>query len=250
MHEDRNLIERRETEDLTQRFASEPAETLLAWALERWGSQLALCTSFQAEGMVILDMAWRIDPNLRVFSVDTGRLPQETYDIIERVRDRYGIEVEVFFPDPRQVGAMVRSHGPNLFYKSVHARMWCCYVRKVEPLRRALKGLEAWVTGLRRDQSANRARIDKIELDAEHDGLIKLNPLCDWTSQQVWDFINTYNVPVHQLYEQGYTSIGCAPCTRPTQAGNDARAGRWWWEQNTLKECGIHGFPTAGRGAC
>jgi phosphoadenosine phosphosulfate reductase len=150
--------------------------------------------------MAILDMAWRIDPKVRVFTVDTGRLPQETYDIMEHVRERYKIEVEVFFPDPRQVEAMMRGHGPNLFYNSVEARLWCCHVRKVEPMRRALDGLEAWMTGLRRDQSASRAMINKIELDSEHGGLTKLTPLCGWTSEQVWDYIGTYDVPIHRFH--------------------------------------------------
>jgi phosphoadenosine phosphosulfate reductase len=197
--------------------------------------------------MVILDMAWRIDPKVRVFTVDTGRLPQETYDIMEHVRKRYGIEVEVFLPDPRRVEAMAKGYGPNLFYKSVEARMWCCHVRKVEPLWRALHGLEAWMTGLRRHQGVSRARINKIESDSEHDGLTKLNPLYDWTSEQVWNYIQAYNVPAHRLYQQGYTSIGCSPCTRPTQPGDDLRAGRWWWERNVPKECGIHGFVRPGR---
>jgi phosphoadenosine phosphosulfate reductase len=245
---DRELRNTWETDDVARGFASAPAEELIAWAIERWGRRTAVCTSFQTEGMVILDMAHRIDPRVRVFTVDTGRLPQETYDLMERVRGRYQVEIEVFFPDPAQVEAMVRGHGPNLFYKSVEARLWCCHVRKVEPLRRAHSGLEAWITGLRRDQSTSRAMITKIELDAEHGGLMKLNPLCDWTSEQVWDYIDAYDVPTHRLYQQGYTSIGCAPCTRATQPGDDARAGRWWWEQNTAKECGIHGLATAGRG--
>jgi phosphoadenylyl-sulfate reductase (thioredoxin) len=163
-------------------------------------------------------------------------------DLMERVRERYQVEVEVFFPDARQVEAMVRGHGPNLFYKSVEARLWCCHVRKVEPMRRALAGLEAWITGLRRDQSTTRATIHKIELDAEHGGLMKLNPLCDWTPEQVWDYIEAHDVPTHRLYQQGYTSIGCAPCTPPTLPGDAARAGRWWWERNAVKECGIHGL--------
>jgi phosphoadenosine phosphosulfate reductase len=248
MRGDQDRLDIWEADGMAQRFASAPAETVIAWAVEQWGSRMAVCTSFQAEGMVILDMAWRINPRVRVFTVDTGRLPQETYDIMERVRERYKIEVEVFCPDPRQVEAMVRGHGLNLFYESVEARMWCCHVRKVEPMRRALDGLGAWITGLRRDQSASRAMINKLALDSEHDGLVKLNPLCDWNAKQVWDYIDTYDVPTHRLYQQGYTSIGCAPCTRPTQPGDDARAGRWWWEQNAVKECGIHGLATAGRG--
>jgi len=161
MRADRDLLAQGETNGVAQRFASAPAETVIAWALEQWRSRIAVCTSFQAEGVVILDMAWRIDPEVRVFTVDTGRLPQETYDLMERVRERYGIEVEVFFPDPGHVEAMVHGHGPNLFYKSVEARMWCCHVRKVEPLRRALAGLAAWITGLRRRQSVSRATISK-----------------------------------------------------------------------------------------
>jgi thioredoxin-dependent adenylylsulfate APS reductase len=244
---DRELRTTLESEDIAQRFDSAPAEELIAWAIEQWGPRLAVCTSFQAEGMVLLDMAHRIDPNVRVFSVDTGRLPQETYDLMERVRERYQVEIELFFPDPRQVEAMVRGHGPNLFYESVEARLWCCHVRKVEPMRRALAGLNAWITGLRRDQSTTRAMINKIERDATHGGLMKLNPLCDWTPAQVWGYIDAHDVPTHRLYQQGYTSIGCAPCTRPTRPGDDARAGRWWWEQSAVKECSIHGLAVADR---
>jgi phosphoadenosine phosphosulfate reductase len=145
---------------------------------------------------------------------------------------------------------MVQRHGPNLFYQSAEARRWCCHVRKVEPMRRALNGLDAWITGLRRDQSTSRAQISKIEQDREHVGLIKLNPLCDWTSAQVWNYIKTYDVPTHRLYQRGYTSIGCAPCTRPTKPGEDPRAGRWWWERNAVKECGIHGLGPAVHGSC
>ncbi|MBI4640837.1 MAG: phosphoadenylyl-sulfate reductase [Candidatus Tectomicrobia bacterium] len=246
MSEDRDLLGKFEARQLAIHFDQEPPEAVIAWALERWHSRIALCTSFQAEGMAILDMAWRINPGVRVFTVDTGRLPQETYDIIERVRDRYGIEVDVYFPDARQVEAMVRDRGPNLFYKSVEGRLLCCHVRKVEPIQRALEGLDAWITGLRRDQWVSRANISKIEIDQEHGGLAKINPLGDWTSEKVWDYIRAYDVPYHSLYDQGYTSIGCAPCTRPTQEGEDPRAGRWWWENDVSKECGIHGMVEIG----
>ena len=225
---------------LALQFDLEPPEAVIGWALGRWHSRVAVCTSFQAEGMVILDMAWRINSSVRVFTVDTGRLPQETYEVIERVRDRYGLAVEVYCPDAPQVEAMVRRHGPNLFYTSVDARLLCCQIRKVEPMRRALAGLGAWITGLRREQGASRVAISKIEIDHGLGGLSKINPLCDWTYQEVWDYIRAHDVPYHPLYEQGYTSIGCAPCTRPTQQGDDLRAGRWWWEQDTPKECGIH----------
>jgi thioredoxin-dependent adenylylsulfate APS reductase len=190
--------------------------------------------------MAILDMAWRIDPEVRLFTVDTGRLPQETYDVMETVRQRYGIEVEVYFPDARQVEAMVRRHGPNLFQKSVEARLHCCNVRKVEPIRGVLEVLDAWITGLRRDQWASRANIRKIEIDHDHGGLAKINPLADWTLEEVKEYNEAHDVPVHPLYAKGFTSIGCAPCTRATREGEDPRAGRWWWETNAPKECGIH----------
>jgi thioredoxin-dependent adenylylsulfate APS reductase len=215
-------------------------QEVLEWALERWGRKVAISTSFQAEGMALLDMAWRIDPGIRLFTVDTGRLPQETYEMIESVRARYGIQVEVYFPDAAQVESMVRRHGPNLFRRAVPERLLCCNVRKVEPIRRALAGLDAWITGLRRDQWASRANIRKVEIDHDHGGLAKISPLADWTAEEVTDYNRDHDVPVHPLYLKGYTSIGCGPCTRATQAGEDPRAGRWWWEKNAPKECGIH----------
>jgi phosphoadenosine phosphosulfate reductase len=236
----RDLLDEFEAGQLAVEMDDATPQELLAWALERWGSQVAICTSFQAEGMAILDMAWRIDPEVRLFTVDTGRLPQETYDVMETVRQRYGIDVEVYFPDARQVEAMVRRHGPNLFQRSVEARLHCCNVRKVEPIRGVLEGLDAWITGLRRDQWASRANIRKIEIDHDHGGLAKINPLADWTLEEVKEYNEAHDVPVHPLYAKGFTSIGCGPCTRATQAGEDPRAGRWWWEKNAPKECGIH----------
>lgn len=240
MSDHRDFLDEFEAGQLAIEFDAEPPEAVIAWALERWSSRVAVCTSFQAEGMVILDMAWRIDPGVRVFTIDTGRLPEETYALIERVRERYGIAVEVYFPDARRVEAMVSRHGPNLFFTSVEARLTCCNVRKVEPIRTVLEGLDGWITGLRREQWASRANIRKIEIDHDHGGLAKISPLADWTYEEVWDYIRAYDVPYHPLYDQGYTSIGCAPCTRPIQAGEDLRAGRWWWEKNAPKECGIH----------
>jgi phosphoadenosine phosphosulfate reductase len=238
--ETRDLLDEFEAGQLAVELDDATPQEVIAWALDRWGSQIAICTSFQAEGMAILDMAWRIDPQVRVFTVDTGRLPQETYDVMEEVRQRYGIEVEVYFPDARQVEGMVRRLGPNLFQKSVEARLHCCNVRKVEPIRGVLEGLDAWITGLRRDQWASRANIRKIEIDHDHGGLAKINPLADWTLEEVKDYNRENGVPEHPLYAKGYTSIGCAPCTRATAAGEDPRAGRWWWEKNAPKECGIH----------
>lgn len=237
---DRDFLDEFEAGQLAIEFDGESPEAVIEWALDRWGRRAGLCTSFQAEGMVLLDMAWQIDPDIHVFTVDTGRLHQETYDFIDQVRDHYDIDIQVYFPDLLQVENMVGAHGVNLFYKSVESRFRCCNVRKVEPIRRALEGLDGWFTGLRRDQWASRANIRKIEIDHDHGGLAKISPLADWTQEEVWDYIELYDVPKHPLYEQGYTSIGCMPCTRVTKPGEDSRAGRWWWEKNAPKECGMH----------
>ena len=222
------------------RFDDQPAQNLLAWALETLGERVAVCSSLQAESLVLLDMAWRIDPRVRVFTVDTGRLPQETYDLIDRVRERYGVEFEVLHPDAEQLARLTTRHGPNLFYKSVPQRLLCCEVRKVEPLRRKLVDLDGWITGLRREHWPTRSNIRKIDVDHDHDGILKLSPLADWIHEDVWEYIRNNDVPTHALYAEGYTSIGCACCTRPTRPGEDPRAGRWWWEQGAPKECGMH----------
>jgi thioredoxin-dependent adenylylsulfate APS reductase len=213
---------------------------VLGWGIGAFVSRLAISTSFQAEGMVILDMAARIDPGVRVFTLDTGRLPQATYDLMAEVHRRYGIRVELVFPDAREVEAMAARHGPNLFYEGVPQRMLCCHIRKTRPLERKLATLDAWVTGLRRGQNESRARVRKLEIDAAHGSIVKLNPLADWTTDQVERYTREHDVPRHALYAAGYTSIGCEPCTRPTQPGEDARSGRWWWETDARKECGIH----------
>ena len=237
---ERDLLDDYDAGRLAVELDDSSPEELLEWTLERWGERAALCTSFQAEGMVLLDMAWRIRPDVRVFTVDTGRLPLETYELMEEVRRRYGVAVEVHFPEAARVEEIVTRYGPNLFYRAVPARLLCCHVRKVEPIRRALEGLDAWVTGLRRGQWASRANLRKLEVDHDHGGLAKVSPLADWTEEEVWGYIEEHDVPRHPLYEQGYTSIGCAPCTRATRPGEDPRAGRWWWETNAPKECGIH----------
>jgi phosphoadenosine phosphosulfate reductase len=216
------------------------ADQLLAWAIERFGRRFAVVTSFQAEGMVVLDLARRVDPGVRVVTLDTGRLPEETYQVIEAVRTGMGLKVEVITPDPADVAAMVAGHGPNLFHKDPALRRLCCHVRKVAPLGRALAGVEAWATGLRRDGGPGRAGTAKAEIDDAHGGIVKLNPLADWTRGQVWAYVRSHRLPVNPLYEQGYTSIGCAPCTRPTRPGEDERAGRWWWEADQDRECGLH----------
>ncbi len=218
-------------------FESASAGEILAWAIAAYGDSFAIATSFQKEGMVIVDLASRITSDVRVFTIDTGRLPDETYRMMETVRQRYGIRVEVVFPDRDEVERMVTLHGPNLFYSSVPSRERCCEIRKVHPLERKLATLKAWASGLRREQARTRTNVPKVEKQGER---MKLSPLADWTGGQVEEYIRKNHVPLHPLYQRGYTSIGCAPCTRAVEAGEDERAGRWWWEQDAKKECGIH----------
>jgi phosphoadenosine phosphosulfate reductase len=225
------------------------AEELLAWAVGTYGRRFAVVTSFQAEGMVVLDLARRLDPGVRVLTLDTGRLPEETYEVIEAVRSGMGLEVELITPDPADVAAMVARYGPNLFRKDPALRRLCCHVRKVAPLARALTGVGAWATGLRRDGGPARTGTPKVELDAAHGGIVKLNPLADWTRDQVWAYLRSHHLPTSSLYERGYTSIGCAPCTRPTGPGEDERAGRWWWEGDSDRECGLHARLSGDPGA-
>ena len=220
---------------------SATAEEVLSWALSAYGDSLAISTSFQKEGMVVIDMATRINPRVRVFTIDTGRLPEETHQMMETVRQRYGIPVEIVFPEASEVESMIATHGPNLFYREVTLRKLCCHIRKVRPLDRKLATLSAWVVGLRRSQTESRADIAKVE---SRDGIVKISPLADWTSHDVDDYILRHDVPVHPLYAKGFPSIGCGPCTRATFDCEDQRAGRWWWEQNTEKECGIHIAPS------
>jgi phosphoadenosine phosphosulfate reductase len=214
------------------------ARAVLKWALERFGDRVAFASSFGAEDVVVIDLLAGLTARPRVFTLDTGRLPQATYDVIQALRDRYGIEVEIVFPQAAAVEAMVREAGPNLFYTSIEARKRCCGVRKVEPLGRALAGLDAWITGLRREQAVTRGATPKVEVEAS--GRIKIAPLADWSRDQVWAYVREHHVPYNALHDRGYPSIGCEPCTRPVAPGEDERAGRWWWENPETKECGLH----------
>jgi thioredoxin-dependent adenylylsulfate APS reductase len=239
--EQRVVLDDWEAGELAVEYDDQEPEEVIRWALETFApGRIAVCTALQIDGMAILDMAWRIDPNVRVFTVDTGRLPRETHELIARVQEHYGIEVEVYHPDPGEVGRMVGLHGEDLFHKSVPLRLTCCDVRKVRPLVRVLRDLDGWITGLRRDQWATRSNIRKIDIDHDHGGLVKVNPLADWTEEEVWDYVRANDVPYHALYDRGFKSIGCAPCTRAVAPGEDARSGRWWWETDAPKECGMH----------
>lgn len=221
------------------------AEEVLRWALEEFGDKIAISTSFQATGMAILDMAACLTGGrVRVFSLDTGRLHNETYELIEQVRRRYGIQIELLYPDARELGRMTSLYGPNLFYDAVSKRRLCCEIRKARPLRRKLAALDAWIVGLRRSQSSARGDTESVMLDQDYGGIVKVAPLASWSEQDVFDYIKRNDVPMHKLYSQGYPSIGCAPCTRAVKAGEPPRAGRWWWEDDNDKECGIHVTPS------
>ena len=218
-------------------------ESVLRWAFETF-PRVVIVASFQAESSVLIDMASRVrQGKVNVLTLDTGRLPQQTYDMIDRLRDRYGIEVQVVSPGAADLEQMVGNHGANLFYRSVEMRRLCCDVRKSRPLARALAGYDAWITGVRREQAATRAETALVATDREHAGLTKIAPLAAWSKGQVWAYIRENDLPYHALYDLGFTSIGCAPCTRATTEGEDERAGRWWWEENEAKECGLHWAP-------
>ncbi|MGZ4359619.1 MAG: phosphoadenylyl-sulfate reductase [Gaiellaceae bacterium] len=235
------LIDELEAGELSVEFEGEEPEAVIEWAIERFSPRIAVSTAFQIDGVAVIDMAYRIDPTVRVLSIDTGRLPGETFELVERLRAHYpGLDLELVSPDAATVEAMEARKGRDLFRDSVESRLLCCNVRKVQPLVRQLADLDAWITGLRRDQWATRTNIRKIELDHDHGAIVKLNPLAEWTREEVWDYVRTNDVPYHSLYDRGYSSIGCEPCTRAVEPGEPERAGRWWWETNAPKECGIH----------
>ena len=218
---------------------TQTAEQILRWAYAEH-ERVALVASFQAESSVLIDMACRIVDRPEVLTLDTGRLPEETHDLIEEFRTRYPIRLRVIHPDATEVEAMTAEHGTNPFRQSVELRLHCCDVRKSRPLERALHSYDAWITGLRRQQAKTRATTAVAAPDPQHGGITKIAPLVTWSKDEVWDYIRAHEVPQHPLYAFGYTSIGCAPCTRATAPGEDERAGRWWWEVDGVKECGLH----------
>ena len=235
------LLSQEEIEEKNREFEGKSPEAVLEWALETFHPRLALSSSFGAEDVALIDMMWRIDPSARVFTLETLRLHTETYTVMDQVRMRYNMDVETYYPDMVQVADMVKENGFNLFYKAEEFRKLCCGIRKMEPLGRALDTVDAWVSGLRRDQAVTRVDIGKVELDAAHGNRIKINPLAEWSSDRVWAYIHDNKVPYNELHDNGFPSIGCAPCTRPVSPDEDPRAGRWWWESDpNSKECGLH----------
>ena len=215
------------------------AKEALQWASDNLHPKVGKASSFAAEDAVMIEMMVKINPKFRFFTLDTGRLPQETYDIIDIVRKKYNITIEVLFPDAKDVQDMVNEKGMNLFYDSVENRKLCCEIRKVRPMNKLLSTLDGWITGLRRDQTENRKDTQIFQIDHGHGGILKINPIINWTWDDVWDYIKKYNLPHNSLLDKGFPSIGCEPCTRAIKPGEDLRAGRWWWEQSN-KECGLH----------
>ena len=222
------------------RLAGAEPKAVLQWAIERFGARLAIASSFSIEDCVVVDMARRLDAKVRVFALDTGRLPDETYQTAERVRMKYDVEIEWQFPERAAVEILERTKGLYSFRDSLENRHECCGIRKVAPLGRALAELDAWVTGLRREQSVTRTETPELEFDGDHGGICKVNPIIAWTDAQVRAYANEFRVPIHPLHDRGYPSIGCAPCTRAVAPGEHPRAGRWWWENPENKECGLH----------
>jgi phosphoadenosine phosphosulfate reductase len=234
-------VSQKELESIRGKLAAASAEEILRWTDERFGDRAAIASSFGVEDVVLIDLARKHAPRVKIFTLDTGRLHPETYEVMEAIRNRYGVTIESYFPDRVKTEALENARGYFSFRQSLEARKECCGVRKIEPLGRALAGRAAWVTGLRREQSPTRTGVDAIELDGAHGGIAKLNPLASWTEKQVWAYVKEQGVPYNELHDHGFPSIGCAPCTRAIKPYEDVRAGRWWWENPENKECGLHG---------
>ncbi|MEJ2199464.1 MAG: phosphoadenylyl-sulfate reductase [Desulfuromonadaceae bacterium] len=216
------------------------AQHILRRGLARARGPVALACSFSVEDVIIIDLLRQVAPSVGIFAIDTGRLNEETYETAENVRLRYGIRIDWYFPAREAVERLERELGLFSFRDNLQSRQQCCHIRKIEPLQRALQGLSGWITGMRREQSVTRQGLEAIETDQTNGGLLKINPLLDWSDAQVWDHAKARCLPINRLHRQGYASIGCAPCTRAIEPGEHPRAGRWWWEQPEHKECGLH----------
>jgi len=230
---------RQQITEFNVRFSDAKPEEILSYFSDKYSKKLAFGTSLGAEDQVLTYFLSRINSKAKIFTLDTGRLFPETLDLIDKTNNRYKVKIEVFFPEAAQVEEMVNNKGINLFYESVENRKECCHIRKIVPMKRALEGIDAWVTGLRAEQSITRQDIDIVSWDNNFN-LIKVNPLINWTEQQLWDFIRNNDIPFNPLHDKGFPSIGCQPCTRAVEDSGDIRSGRWWWEMPENKECGLH----------
>ena len=233
------MIQNIDIEQLNKTFKGAPAEKVLRYFLNEFDGKVTFASSLGAEDQVLTHMIAGINKEASIFMLDTGRMFPETYDVLARTNSRYGVKIKVYFPDSDRVEEMVNDKGINLFYKSIENRKQCCHIRKTEPLQRALKPNDVWITGLRRSQAVTRNNMHVVEWD-DVNNLLKINPLIEWSNKDVWSFIKEHNVPYNKLHDKGFPSIGCQPCTRAIEPGEDIRAGRWWWEDPDTKECGLH----------
>ena len=229
----------KQIENLNKKFQDSTPQEVISFFLSNYPDEIAFATSLGIEDQVITEMIVSINKSIKIFTLDTGRLFQETYDLIQKTNSRYKINIEIYFPDTKQVEEMVKEKGINLFYESIENRKLCCHVRKIESLKRVLNKFDFWITGLRKEQSEIRANDKLIEWDKVN-GLIKINPLIKWTEKDVWNYIKEKNIPYNSLHNKGFKSIGCLPCTRAVEDSENSRSGRWWWENEEHKECGLH----------
>ncbi|MCF6340859.1 MAG: phosphoadenylyl-sulfate reductase [Sulfurimonas sp.] len=225
--------------ELNTKFKNSKPQEILEYFLDEYGYKAALSSSFGAEDQILTHMILDIDKKANIFTLDTGRLPPETYSVMDATNLKYGVKVNVFFPKTDEVEELYQIQGINGFYESIENRKKCCYIRKIAPLKRALSELDIWITGLRASQSVTREDLNVVEYD-EANNVIKINPLLNWSEDDVWEFIKANKVPYNSLHDEGFPSIGCAPCTRAVESGADVRSGRWWWENPEHKECGLH----------
>ena len=221
-------------------FESKSTQEILKWSISEFGPKAGLASSFGMEDMVIIDVLSQLKGDITIFTLDTGRLHEETYEVMERARSKYGVTIKVYFPNKEDVENLQRNKGFFSFRESMENRKECCSIRKIEPLNRALSNLDAWITGLRRDQGLTRVDVEKVAIDDNHNSILKINPLADWSLKMIEEYIKINDVPINALHKKNYPSIGCAPCTRSIEKGEDIRSGRWWWENPEHKECGLH----------
>jgi len=224
---------------LNKKFENAPIEEVLKYFLSTYGEKIALASSLGAQDQVLTDLLLKQDAKAKIFTLDTGRLYEQTYKVMDLTNRKYNIKIDVLFPHAKDVETLYQTQGINGFKESIENRKECCHIRKIAPLKRALSTLDVWITGLRRSQSQTRESMKLVEFD-EGNNLIKINPLIEWSEEEVWDYLKKHKVPYNELHEQGFPSIGCAPCTRAIAAGEDIRSGRWWWESPEHKECGLH----------
>ncbi len=230
---------REDTEILNASLRDRQPADILAHFIDRYKGKVALGSSLGAEDQVLTDMIVKIDKNTKIFTLDTGRLFPETYELIDKTNKTYQINISVYFPDTAAVEKMVKERGINLFYESIENRKLCCHIRKIEPSKRALRDMKVWITGIRKDQTVSRFFNKHVEWEDKYN-LLKINPLLNWSEQQVWEYLKSNHVPYNELHDKGFPSIGCMPCTRAVKPGEDIRSGRWWWEDIEHKECGLH----------